>query len=155
MLRKYAVYARALPAMTLGLSASLGIAACGTSATPWAAARDDRVAHHATSPCTVARRAYLEFLHGRLPAAPDGGNNWDALIFELGNSVGDANANLRNPLTVRVVSLENAAAGISIDISQQGAGPQDYRQFDSDLQRVAQMCDLKLAPLPKAFETGD
>jgi hypothetical protein len=50
-----------------------------------------------------------------------------------------------------VENLLEDANTISDDISQSGAGPEDYQKFDTDLQTVAKDCGTTFQPLPKSL----
>jgi hypothetical protein len=138
---------------TLALGASLALAACGGGGgspgdTVGSTAANAQVGGSDNSQCAAAEKDYTAFLANK--PAPSGENNWDVLSSALGNVVGSSAADL-TPLGMTIFQVEDDADNISSDISQGGAGAQDYEQFDTDLQSLAKACGTTLPSLPKSI----
>jgi hypothetical protein len=148
-----------LPLVPVVFGMSLALAACGGTISgtggsgPAAANAAASVAAGSGSGgspvCSAVERDYPLLLANKLPMAPTGGNQWDAFGYALGQLL--PSGEMPTGVGSDVFNLENDAVTISDDISQSGAGPQDYQQFDTDLQTVAKDCGTTFQPLPKSL----
>lgn len=142
-----------VPLLALAFGASLALAACsGGSASSAGSAVTNAQGGTGSgnSQCTAAALGYNTFLTGKLPLSPSDTNQWDALATTLGNVVGSNVADL-TPLGMTIYQVASDSSTISDDISQSGAGPTDYQQFDTDLQALGKVCGITLKPLPKSL----
>jgi hypothetical protein len=171
MSRKNHAMRGAVPVLTLACCGALLLAGCGGSAasiaasTPAggaagasavasvpAAASAQAAAPGDDGACAATEQVYASFLAGTLPQSSDGGTKWDDLAYALGNAAGGESSSMSD-LDLAIDTVGSDATSISDANSEDGAGAQNYQQFDKDLQLVGKDCGTTFKPLPKYVES--
>jgi hypothetical protein len=87
--------------------------------------------------CSGFETAFKAFENGAIPAGGSG-NRWDQLESAIGDLFGGNMPTSQAGLDMYQVELD--AMSITDDISQGGAGSQDFATLNSDLEKVGQDC---------------